>query len=655
MRTFPAIDATFDLELADKLARRESFNKHLYRPNTYLHKWWARRCGTTFRLILKHLVKDPARSDYYASGGLEGQTILDPMMGGGTTLHEAIRMGANVVGMDVDPIPVVQARAALSPVPLEKLQEAFHELYASIRDCMGNAFVTVCPKCGADADEQFMLHGLRKSCACGPVLFVDSLILRHEPDGSTKTMCPRCGSIGQNGSCTCKQKKRPSFVRIVEKGTTHCTRCREPYREDTTVPFYARYTPLVVVGRCRHDGLFFKVPSADDREKLLNADALRPTCDPIEDFAITPGPKSIDLVRRGIGSYLDLFSSRQLMYLDAAMHGLEDLEPSIELNLGLLVSTSLEFNAMLCGYKGGNKRRPGAIRHTFSHHAYSFPYTALENNPLFPGKTSGTLQGLFHARIERGRNWATAPTEFTMKGTGPKTFQLLGEINLGTEAHAAEDLASGTRKFLLVQGSASSISLPSNSVDHVVTDPPYFDSVQYSDLAAFFRVWLQRLLPGAALWDYDVADAAVEAHGSKDNGRYIGTLASIFSECRRVLKKDSGRLIFTFHHGHLRGWAALTVALKRAGFVLVNRYIVHSENPLSVHIANVKAIRHDAILVAAPVECGLRPHWTPPTKLDAADSRAFCESCAGALGWILGSDLSEEEIGVTWHSLMGAL
>lgn len=79
------IDTHFDAEFADALARLETYNRHLYRPNTYLHKWWARRCGTTFRAILKHLAADPAQADFYAPGGLAGKIILDPMMGGGTT------------------------------------------------------------------------------------------------------------------------------------------------------------------------------------------------------------------------------------------------------------------------------------------------------------------------------------------------------------------------------------------------------------------------------------------------------------------------------------------------------------------------------------------------------------------------------------------
>ena len=131
------IDAQFPEQFVDRLSRQEVFNKHLFRPNTYLHKWWARRCGSTFRTILKQFAPSAELADYYAAGGLEGLTVLDPMMGGGTTLHEAIRLGANVVGADIDPIPVLQARSSLSRIPLPALRTAFGrflgDLHADLR------------------------------------------------------------------------------------------------------------------------------------------------------------------------------------------------------------------------------------------------------------------------------------------------------------------------------------------------------------------------------------------------------------------------------------------------------------------------------------------------------------------------------------------
>ncbi len=121
------IDKYFPEDEANKLAAFESYNKHLYRPNTYLHKWWARRSGTTFRYILKQLASNPGKQSFYEAGGLEGKIIFDPMMGGGTILHEAIRMGANVIGIDIDPIPVLQAKASLTQSSLKHKKDIYLE------------------------------------------------------------------------------------------------------------------------------------------------------------------------------------------------------------------------------------------------------------------------------------------------------------------------------------------------------------------------------------------------------------------------------------------------------------------------------------------------------------------------------------------------
>jgi len=649
-QTIP-IDSQFDIAFANALAKFESYNKHLYRPNTYLHKWWARRCGSTFRLILKHLVQDEFQRDYYTPGGLEGKIILDPMMGGGTTLHEAIRLGANVIGADIDPIPVLQARATLSDIPLSYLETAFDEFYQALHDELASYFVTHCPVCGQSTEVRFTLYGLRRRCECGPALFVDSTVLRHESDGSTTRICPRCHAIGHNDEA-CHCPSGPGTP-LIEKGPKSCETCGASYQDDYETPYYARYTPLAIVGQCVYHGLFFAQPTSDDLTCITRADTMRTDLDfgPPGDFVIEPGPKSADLVRRGITSYLDLFSSRQLLFLRRAIGLMPSFDPLIRLNLALLVSTSLEFNSMLCGYKGSHQRRPGAIRHTFSHHAYSFPYTALENNPLFPKKASGTLQGLFHTRIRRARQWARQPKERLIKNSSSQVVPLQGEVDSGIEVNRFADLCSGDRRFLLVQGSSTSLGLEDDSVDFVVTDPPYFDSVQYSDLAAFFRVWLKQLVPADAQWDYNLAESAVDNH-TNSGGQYTKVLSTIFSECHRILRKDRGRLIFTFHHWNPKGWAALTLALRQARFVLLNRYVVHSENPISVHISNLKALSHDAILVLAPVEAGVVRQWELPTTMNKSDSLRFCEDCATALGWMLSNGLADADVEQKWSKLL---
>ncbi len=650
---FVSIDSDFDEAFANAIAKLESYNKHHYRPNSYLHKWWARRCGSTFRLILKGLVEDVEQRGYYRPGGLEGKVILDPMIGGGTTLHEAMRLGASTIGVDIDPIPVLQARATLSAVPLATLEAAFDALFQHLQTELSPYTLTCCPECDGETALWFTLYGLRRRCGCGEgeesgeALFVDSLLLRQEQDGTIWTLCPLCGGVVKDGQHLCLGA---GGTRVYEKTQSTCPACEAPFTDLADTPFYQRYRPLVIAARCPTHGLFLKSPVWMDMDALQRADDRRERL-PFDaaDFAIQPGRKSQHLVNRQVESYLDLFSSRQLLYLSEAIEQLAGLEPLLRLNLSLLVSTSLEFNSMLCGYKGRNPRRAGAVRHTFSHHAYAFPYTALEVNPVFPGRASGTLQKLFEGRIRRGRRWAQRPRERLLDNPRQAFVELPQERDEGVEVSQLELLNEGQRRFYLHQGSAARLPLADQSVDAIVTDPPYYDSVQYSDLSAFFRVWLRQMLPGAADWLYDETGSAVDREQNGRDNHYAEQMAAIFSECRRVLKAETGRLIFTFHHWRPAAWAALTEALYRGGFVLLNCYVVHAEHPMSVHITNMRSLTHDVILVLADRRRGERGKWQRPAQIRQDDSYHFCLDCGRLLGWLLEQDgLTAEVANQIW-------
>jgi putative DNA methylase len=374
---------------------------------------------------------------------------------------------------------------------------------------------------------------------------------------------------------------------------------------------------------------------------------------PPEEFIIPTGPKSIDLKRRNINSFLELFTPRQLLYIASSINLMSTQDEINRLWLSLLVSTSLEFNCLLAGYKGVDKRRPGAVRHVFSHHAYSIPYTALENNPIFPSPTSGTLLRLFNDRILRAAKWATHPVETRILGDRSVKVPITGEIDGGIPVQTYDELRKGQRSFLLIHGDARELSLPEESVDYVVTDPPYYDSVQYGDLSHFFRVWLRLLMPDEVTWKYDQSKAVVVGNDKQDEGKFSDNLTDIWKVCHKVLKKQ-GRLIFTFHHWRASAWAELTISLKRSGFMLVNKYVVFSENPISVHIRQLKALKHDVILVlkARSSEEEI-PKWPHVTIVDVEDSHNFCRDCGNVLGWLLNSDYTEERIHQEWHSLIG--
>ena len=645
------IDYEFPEQFVDALSRQEVFNKHLFRPNTYLHKWWARRCGSTFRTILKQFAPDSRRTDYYEPGGLEGLIVLDPMMGGGTTLHEALRLGANVIGADIDPIPVVQAKASLSRANLADLRTSFNRFFDSLHTNLSHYFQTECPTCSKSIDIQYSLYGVQKACRCRSVVQIDQYMLRDE--GDRQVIIDPCNwTISDQHNTVNFASEVPG---LISKRDKQCPSCGGAYHALIDLPFYARHVPVAIIGHCDAHGMFFRSPSEHDLNLIRQADQQRDSLDfgRPDHFEVRDGPKSGDLLRQNIKSYLDVFSSRQLLYLHHAIEQLEAYDDIDKLNLGLIVSTSLEFNSMLCGYKGSYKRRPGAIRHTFALHAYSFQYTVLENNPVNPRKSSGNLKQLFHDRIERGRKWAALPIERKIDSASKKQLvRMVGETDEGEEVFNQTDLVSGNSRFWVMQHDSQNLPIASQSVDMVVTDPPYYDNVQYANLGAFFRVWLSRLLPDAAEWDYDESMSAVVSKTNDGSAAYASTLTGIFAECQRVLKPNVGRMVFTFHHWDPAAWAELTIALKGSGFHLKNFYVVSSEHPISVHIRDLKSIRHDCVLVLASDGNEDGRAWFEPTAIDATDSETFCRQCGMTLGWLLDREFTPNDIRTVWKQLI---
>ena len=639
------IDTTFPEQEANKLAEIESFNKHLFRPNTYLHKWWARRSGSTFRYILKQLVPDSSKRDYYSAGGMEGVTILDPMMGGGTILHEAIRLGANVIGYDIDPIPVLQAKASLTSIPIADKEQAYRTFEKELAKRILKYYKTSCPTCQGIAEIQFTLYGLRKLSRNGEVIVVDSFVLREESDGTHRKLDEfypsRAVSIGERA------------WPIIDKEHARELGINGRSSDLLDAAFTERYVPLIIAGYCPVHRNFFKQLDSQDIKLLLSAD--RWACKNIQhsttDFVIPAGPKSDDLANRNIHHFSDLFFPRQLIYITQSQAILDTVPHEHVLWLSLLLSTSLEFNAALCGYKGAEKRRPGAIRHVFSHHAYSFPYTALENNPLFSRRASGTLGSLFDSRIAIAGRWAEAPIERRFTKDGWVKTTISNEVDLGQEVSSPDEFIGRKRMFLVTQNDSTHMALPSESVDFVVTDPPYFDSVQYSDLSHFFRCWLKTFLPNEANWQYVTQSSAV-AESACSEEKFGAVIGRIWRECNRLLARPHGRLIFTYHHWNPSAWSQLTIALQQANFALINAFVVHSENPISVHIMNLRALTHDTILVLKPCGSSEPVRWHKPKPVTSFDSYSFCKACGQMTGWVLQNKLSQQETCKAWSDFL---
>jgi adenine-specific DNA methylase len=337
---------------------------------------------------------------------------------------------------------------------------------------------------------------------------------------------------------------------------------------------------------------------------------------PIPDQAIPAGWKTGDLLAHEYGKWRDLFNARQLLSAGTLLQAILELpDRRVREAFVTLLSACLEFNNRLCTYKGGNARRPGAVRHIFSHHAFVFPYEMLENNFWGVGAQSGTFTHLYASRMRRAKEYCVTPQERVVEaGRTVRTVSLPGERVEGELAEDFTQVANGSKNAWLLCASSERLPIPDKSVDAVITDPPYSDNVQYAELSDFFYVWQREALKGSyaefgpPLVRKDREIVKNPKHG-KDGSFYEEGLRRVYAECQRVLK-DDGLLVFTFHHKAFEAWVNVLRAVLDAGFLVAAAYPVHSELPLSVHIRECQSISYDAILV-----CRKRTRSAPSTWL----------------------------------------
>ena len=143
---------------------------------------------------------------------------------------------------------------------------------------------------------------------------------------------------------------------------------------------------------------------------------------------------------------------------------------------------------------------------------------------------------------------------------------------------------------------ASALSCSKGSSDLIVTDPPYYDAIPYSDLMDFFYVWLRRLTSGLSpeiesvfsgslgpKWDHDGEDGELIDDASRFGGdqrrskqNYEDGMARSFQACQTALMPE-GRLVVVFANKQPDAWETLVAALIRAGFVVDGSWPIQTE------------------------------------------------------------------------------
>jgi len=163
----------------------------------------------------------------------------------------------------------------------------------------------------------------------------------------------------------------------------------------------------------------------------------------------------------------------------------------------------------------------------------------------------------------------------------------------------------------------SAIDCPeAGAFDVIVTDPPYYDAIPYSDLMDYFYVWDRRQLsdlsdayreafasPLGPKWRNDTNDGELIDDASRFGGdkqasktNYEEGMAKAFKACHTALRPE-GRLVIVFAHKQPDAWETLVSAIIKAGFVVDGSWPIQTEQAARMRAQGSAALASSVWLV----------------------------------------------------------
>jgi putative DNA methylase len=280
----------------------------------------------------------------------------------------------------------------------------------------------------------------------------------------------------------------------------------------------------------------------------------------------------------GIRTFGDLFIRRQQVCLLSFAASIREAESkmnsfsvghreAILVMLACFHDRLVDFSSTCCVWNCLEGERTA---HTFGRHAISMTWDFSETNPFNPANAG----------------WPVALERII------PAIESVDFSNTGT----------------VLRGSATSLPWPNESIDAVVTDPPYYDNVPYADIADFFYVWLKRILGRLFPTQFASTLTPKKTEAIADAGRHQGSwdkaekayeemMLNAFREAHRVLKPN-GNLSIVYAHKTTLGWATLVDALRRAGFTVSEAWPLDTEKPGRLRAQESAALASSIFLVA---------------------------------------------------------
>lgn len=286
----------------------------------------------------------------------------------------------------------------------------------------------------------------------------------------------------------------------------------------------------------------------------------------------------------GYRTYGDLMNARQTIKFVATVRAIQEIATDC-----VAAGVSSEYATALAGYAAANL--PRQLRRA-----------TRGAKLLSHGKPHGTEQNRVQvADVFSDESKVSFNFDYVEAGpgNGPGTWFSVSESGLNAlKKVLAESHAGRPGRFRR----ASAVALPfrDGSVDAVITDPPYYNMIDYLDVSDLFFVWLRRalreLMPD--LFEHTGPDGlqdkteeiivkrgnAPGEHRTRDF--YEKMLSRAFGEAKRVLRAD-GHLVVVFGHSDPDAWRRLLGALRDAGFVVTSSWPSRTETS-ATGVASIK-------------------------------------------------------------------
>jgi adenine-specific DNA methylase len=588
--------------LADREGRRPV-------PIYHAHRWFARRFSSAFRAILV-AARLRRGADFwkafYEGVSYSGLTVLDPFVGGGTSVVEAARLGASTIGVDIDPVACAITRFELAAADAPDLGASLANLQTSVGKRLDRYYRTRTTT-GAVRRvlHAFWVQVVRcRSCR----LVIEAhphYQLAYEAEGERQwAFCRNCRRVHELGrdekSFRCQDCQKNTVIEegVVDYGELVCPACAATERlidvaaRMSSPPdwrlFALETVPLEGASRrCLMSDRTFQAATDEDRERVgaaRRALLRRRTADGLRwvpQRAIpTEGRADDRLLDYGYRHYHDLFNPRQLLHLSVLAEAIASTEGRERDALALAFSDHLTTNCMQTHYAFGWRR----LAPLFSIRAYRHVTRPVEINPWLDGTGRGTFPNTVR-QVQRAIDFARNPTLAHLDG---------GFIRSGSFD------TNGDTRVILNADSRDLAGVTDRSVDLILTDPPFFDNIAYAELSDFFLPWLEAQGLVATSGEGPACLPPNLASRTRDEEGYNAFrrgLADCFIQMRRVLK-DDGRLVFSYQHRTSEGWDALAYALACGGWLPVQIFPMLGNSSSGLH-RHEGTIMWDAVTVCS--------------------------------------------------------